>query len=65
MDDGLFSRSYVDTRLHQMLQVKFNEPFFQRGKFPAVVSNGSEEVVLQNPWEGQGNAAPFDQCKLP
>jgi len=56
-----FLRIYVDSRLTHMLDLKFNEPFFQRGDFPASVSNASQEIILPNPWEGRGNSAPFDQ----
>ncbi|KAF8589550.1 glycoside hydrolase family 16 protein [Ramaria rubella] len=56
-----FLRIYVDTRLHLMLYLPFNEPFFTRGHFPDVVQNGSQTVALQNPWAGHGNTAPFDQ----
>ena len=41
-----------------------NEPFFQRGDFPGVVQNGSEAVILANPWVNGTKAAPFDQCEL-
>jgi len=44
-----------------MLDMKFNEPFFKRGDFPGVVQNGSEAVILTNPWTNGSNAAPFDQ----
>lgn len=56
-----FLRIYVDTRLHYMLELSFNEPFFSRGDFPSVVQNGSEPIVLQNPWINGTNATPFDQ----
>jgi hypothetical protein len=52
---------YVDTRLHHTLTVQFNEPFFSRGDFPAVVQNGTDSIVLQNPWAEGSNATPFDQ----
>ncbi|CAK5283806.1 unnamed protein product [Mycena citricolor] len=58
--DG-FIRMYVDSRLTHMLELKFNKPFWDRGNFPTVVQNGSESVVLQNPWINGTNAAPFDQ----
>ena len=36
--------------------------FFTRGQYPSTVFNGSQEIVLQNPWLSAGNnAAPFDQ----
>jgi beta-glucanase (GH16 family) len=56
-----FLRIYVDTRLHYMLELSFNEPFFSRGDFPSVVQNGTEPIVLQNPWVNGTNATPFDQ----
>ncbi|KDR73049.1 hypothetical protein GALMADRAFT_1342774 [Galerina marginata CBS 339.88] len=59
--DKDFMRAYVDTRLHHLLDLRFNEPFFKRGDFPAVVQNGSEAVILENPWKNGTNAAPFDQ----
>lgn len=59
--DRLDSRIYVDTRLHYMLELSFNEPFFTRGNFPSVVQNGTEPIVLQNPWINGTNATPFDQ----
>ena len=55
-------RIYVDTRLHHMLDLTMNIPFFQRGDFPGVVQNGSEAIVLPNPWLSGTKAAPFDQC---
>jgi hypothetical protein len=54
-------RIYVDTRLHHMLDLTLNIPFFQRGDFPAVVQNGSEAIILANPWMNGTTAAPFDQ----
>ncbi|KAF8065368.1 concanavalin A-like lectin/glucanase domain-containing protein [Lyophyllum atratum] len=56
-----FLRIYVDTRLHTLLDMRFNKPFFQRGEFPEVVFNGSSLVALQNPWVNGTNATPFDQ----
>ncbi|KAI0033592.1 glycoside hydrolase family 16 protein [Vararia minispora EC-137] len=56
-----FLRIYVDSRLQHMLDLSFNIPFFQRGDFPASVSNASQEIILKNPWLGRGNSAPFDQ----
>ena len=54
-------RIYVDTRLHHMLDLTMNIPFFQRGDFPGVVQNGSEAIILANPWSNGTKAAPFDQ----
>lgn len=56
-----FLRIYVDTRLHTLLDMRFNKPFFQRGEFPPVVFNGSDLVALQNPWINGTDATPFDQ----
>jgi hypothetical protein len=54
-------RIYVDTRLHHMLDLTMNIPFFQRGEFPGVVQNGSEAIILADPWSNGTKAAPFDQ----
>jgi len=59
--DKDFMRIYVDTRLHHLLDLRFDHSFFERGDFPAVVQNGSEAVILQNPWVNGTNSAPFDQ----
>ncbi|TFK51373.1 putative member of glycoside hydrolase family GH16 [Heliocybe sulcata] len=58
--DENFIRIYVDSRLHGMLQVSFNVPFFDRGDFPPVVTNGSQQVVLENPWASGSKSTPFD-----
>ena len=53
---------YVDRRIDRMIDLRFDkESFFQRGEFPKTVINGTTEVVLENPWEGRPNSAPFDQ----
>jgi hypothetical protein len=61
-----YSRIYVDSRLHHMIDMRFNEPFWKRGEFPTVIQNGSNSAVLQDPWTNSPNktvtnAAPFDQ----
>jgi len=57
-----FLRIYVDTRLHHMLDVTFNEPFFTRGEFPPFVANGSQTIQTPNPWANSSSlAAPFDK----
>ena len=56
-----FMRIYVDSRLHKLVDLRFNVPFFQRGDFPKTVANGSEWIVTPNPWEGGTNASPFDK----
>jgi hypothetical protein len=47
-----------------MLDLTMNIPFFQRGNFPPVVQNGSEAIILANPWINGTTAAPFDQCEF-
>ena len=54
-------RIYVDSRLHTLLDMRFNLPFFQRGNFPDVIYNGSSRTPLRNPWINGTNATPFDQ----
>ncbi|KAF9556187.1 concanavalin A-like lectin/glucanase [Agrocybe pediades] len=56
-----FLRISVDTKLHTLLDMRFNEPFFKRGQFPDVWFNGSSLVALENPWINGTNATPFDQ----
>jgi len=56
-----FIRIYVDSRLHYMIDLHFNVPFFQRGNFPPVVQNGTDFVSLQDPWVNGAISAPFDQ----
>ncbi|KAH9984208.1 concanavalin A-like lectin/glucanase domain-containing protein [Russula vinacea] len=58
---GWWTRVYVDNRLQHMLNLRFDVPFFERGKFPTSVANASQEIILPNPWAGRGNSAPFDQ----
>lgn len=41
--------------------MRFDQPFFQRGEFPAVIYNGSSPSALSNPWQNGTNATPFDQ----
>ncbi|KLO06572.1 concanavalin A-like lectin/glucanase [Schizopora paradoxa] len=65
--DQDFMRFSVDSRLHAMLSLDFKggakNGFFERGGFPPTAINvsGGEEVVVQDPWEGRPNVAPFDQ----
>jgi hypothetical protein len=58
------SRISVDTRLHHMFIMKIDNSFWNFGNFPPVVQNGSEAVILTNPWVNGTKAAPFDQRKL-
>ncbi|KAF7290354.1 GH16 beta-1 3-glucan recognition protein [Mycena chlorophos] len=60
--DETFIRMYVDSRLTHMYELRMTgQTFWQRGDFPSVVQNGSQSVVLENPWVNGTNAAPFDQ----
>jgi len=56
-----FVRISVDSRLHHMLDFKIKQPFWKRGDFPGVIRNGTDDIVLSNPWEDGSKAAPFDQ----
>ena len=56
------SRIYVDTKLHHMLDLKFDKSFFDLGDFPPVVQNATDILALENPWVNGTKAAPFDQC---
>ncbi|THH31693.1 hypothetical protein EUX98_g2507 [Antrodiella citrinella] len=57
-----FMRIYVDSRLHKLIDLRFNQPFFDRGDFPETVANGSQWIVTPNPWVTGTEAAPFDQA---
>ncbi|KAJ6492438.1 glycoside hydrolase family 16 protein [Mycena vitilis] len=55
-------RISVDTRLHTLLDMRFNEPFWKRGEFPeTVVGQNGQLEALQDPWVNGTNATPFDQ----
>ncbi|KAJ7723832.1 glycoside hydrolase family 16 protein [Mycena maculata] len=55
-------RISVDTRLHTLLDLQFNEPFWTRGQFPQTVTGtDGRPAALQDPWLNGTNATPFDQ----
>ncbi|KAM6500153.1 ectomycorrhiza-upregulated GH16 glucan endo-1,3-beta-glucosidase precursor [Amanita muscaria] len=56
-----FMRIYVDSRLHTLLDLSFDQSFFQRGDYPGVIINGSNIEPLQNPWSNGTKSTPFDQ----
>lgn len=56
-----FMRISVDSRLHHLLDLKITKPFWNQGDFPPVVQNGSDAIILNNPWINGTKAAPFDQ----
>jgi hypothetical protein len=59
--DKDFMRMYVDSRLHHLLDLRVKQTFFEMGDFPAVVQNGSQAIILTNPWVNGTKSAPFDQ----
>ena len=60
----IYRRIYVDTRLHTLLDFRFDQPFFQRGDFPQIIFNGSGLAPLPNPWINGSYSTPFDQGPL-
>ena len=44
--------------------MNIDRSFWDLGSFPPVVQNGSEAVILTNPWVNGTKAAPFDQRKF-
>lgn len=52
--------TWIDTRLAQVVYIKFNNGFFAKGSFPVTYKNGS---ILTDPWSVPGStiAAPFDR----
>ena len=44
-----------------MLALTIKESFWDRGDFPEVVNNGSDYIVLKDPWVNGTLAAPFDK----
>lgn len=55
--------SDIDSRVNQVFNINYKKKsFWDRGDFPAVVQNGSEQITLQNPWlKSDNNSAPFDR----
>jgi len=56
-----FIRISVDSRLNHMFAINIDRSFWNVGNFPSVVQNGSEAIILTNPWTNGTKAAPFDQ----
>jgi len=57
-----FMRFYIDKRTISTFQISFQKKsLFQQGDFPQIITQGANQVVLQNPWANRGNNAPFDQ----
>ncbi|KAF9447332.1 glycoside hydrolase family 16 protein [Macrolepiota fuliginosa MF-IS2] len=62
--DESFMRFYTDTRVTAMLDLDLagrKDGFWDRGQFPLTAQNGSAQVVVENPWQGGGKNAPYDQ----
>ena len=64
-------RFYTDSRLHAMLETQTigngkKKSFWDKAGFPSTAVNGTlgVEVVVNNPWAGSGDMAPFDQCEF-
>ena len=51
--------TYIDTRLLQVLYSPFVEDLWDRGQFQ--ITAGANGTSVQNPWQGGGVNAPFDQ----
>ncbi|KAJ3994920.1 glycoside hydrolase family 16 protein [Lentinula boryana] len=60
-----FIRIYVDTRLHTLLEYRFDEPFFEKGDFPETILNASTGQVqaLQDPWVDPQTGLPKESAK--
>lgn len=56
-----FVRISVDTRLHHLLDLRVKDSFWDLGEFPDTVRNGSDTILLNDPWINGTKAAPFDQ----
>lgn len=54
-------RIYVDSRLHTLLDLRFDRPFFSRADWPPTYFDGKTQQPLTNPWANGTNASPFDQ----
>lgn len=58
-----FLWTYVDKRTARIIDLRFDQSFWQRGNFPStILNNTAAPVVLQNPWADSGNSAPFDKA---
>jgi len=53
----------VDSRLHHLLDLRVKKTFFELGEFSPVVQNGSQAIILTDPWVNGTKSAPFDQCE--
>lgn len=58
-DEYLYT--YINSHLRQVFYLKFDEPFFDKGRWPAI--DATNKTAIENPWAGSTkiNVAPFDQ----
>lgn len=57
-EDYLYT--YINSHLRQVFYIKFSEPFFTRGEWPAI--DTKNQTAIANPWAAaHSDAAPFDQ----
>ncbi|KAJ3855773.1 glucan 1,3-beta-glucosidase [Lentinula lateritia] len=61
-----FIRIYVDTRLHTLLEYRFDEPFFEKGDYPQTIVNAStgQPQALQDPWADPTTGLPKEKFYL-
>ena len=54
----------VNNRAYSVVDLRFDQTFWSRGKFPNYYVNGTETLPLTNPWySSPSQNAPFDQCE--
>ena len=60
-------RADIDSRISQVISLRFGQSFWNRGQFPVTITNTTtgDVVKLTNPWLlSPNNVAPFDQREL-
>lgn len=58
--------TYIDSRVAQVISLRFKDSFWTKGKFPSTITNTTSGEIqrLTNPWiASENNVAPFDQRK--
>jgi len=56
--------TYIDSRVSQVISLRFKESFWKKGNFPTTITNTTSGEIqrLTNPWiSSENNVAPFDQ----
>lgn len=52
----------IDNKVKEVTFFKFDQPFWNKGKYPTYWQNGTVAEQVTNPWyTSENNAAPFDQ----